>query len=104
MSKQNSVQVMPVFTPVAEITMISDNELAAAISRLESEKKIVNALGGNPTKWEIELAYLQKEALTRLTRKAKHNEYMKTVPQIDQDDIEDDFDGDDDGDLYIAER
>lgn len=95
MSKKNTITmpVAPTFKKVENIAILTDDELFNEATRLDNELEIINSLGMNPMKWEIEICYVKNELMTRETRKNAHAKYVAMNPQVNDEDFDDeDFD------------
>lgn len=56
--------------------VFSDDDLSERAHMLNVERYKVMNEGGDPTLWEIELCYTQREFQLRRTRKEHHDSYM----------------------------
>lgn len=64
-----------------DLAVMSDEQLVGRATALQVD--MVNS-GGDPSPWEIELAYIQREQSIREVRSRRHSEYMKSLPPESQ--------------------
>ena len=62
-----------------DIAIISDEELYERLRVLEADRDRALTNHFEPNLWEIELAYLQREAQLRRVRRNAHEHYVKQI-------------------------
>ena len=67
-----------------ELAIIDDESLGSMHRGLSDSISRVNGHGLNPTAWEIEMCYVQRELQIRSTRREAHAKYMLTVPVTEE--------------------
>lgn len=63
-----------------DLSYTNDDDLERRYNLLTSEREKVAQTGGDPTAWEIEIAYVQRESKIRSTRRNAHERYVRSNP------------------------
>ena len=76
---------LPEIVDIDMLSCTSDDDLGRRMDHLYSEKDKVNSLNFDPTPWEIEICYVQRELGIRNNRKFLHEKYVRENRFEDQD-------------------
>ena len=83
-SRQRNVN-LPEIIDIDMLSCTSDDDLNRRVDHLFFEKDKANSLSFDPTPWEIEICYVQRELGIRNNRKNLHEKYVKENRFEDQD-------------------
>lgn len=87
----------PTRSSMDDIARYLDDELYTCLSKLENDRLKVIESRLDPSPWEIEIAYLRREAGIRKTRREIHEEFLRNNSAILPEEeifMEDDFETD----------
>lgn len=71
---------LPEIINMDDLSYTNDDDLERRYNLLSSEREKVAQTGGDPTPWEIEIAYVQRESKIRGARRAAHERYVRSNP------------------------
>lgn len=72
---------LPEIINMDDIAYASDSDLHRQYDYLNEDKNRAIQWGCDPTPWEVELAYIQREFDVRRTRAAAHERYVRSNPE-----------------------
>ena len=76
---------VPEVIDMDSLSYYDDDGLERRHNQLQSEREKALSGGHEPTPWEIEICYVQREMKIRTSRRAAHEKYLRTNPDVYQD-------------------
>jgi len=77
----------PQVVDIDKLAYANDDDLANHSSYLRAERERATRLGMNPTPWDIEICYVQREMMIREDRRLAHEKYLRTNPDSYDNDL-----------------
>lgn len=65
------------------VATVDDETLHNIARSIQDSINKVSKMNLNPYPWEIEMCYLQQEMQVRSTRRARHSEWLSTLPPVE---------------------
>lgn len=93
----------PRVTDIDVLSTMGEDDLERLLHQFQSERSRVENYDLDAGPWEVEICYIQRELKIRSSRRAAHEQYLKTL--VAEDNLtEESFDDDDNEEMYFEGR